>query len=164
MKTFIIVSMLLVAQEGAEQSAASNATIEIGKDYLNLICMGVGSASKQDNTTVYGNTIEERANVVGRKTVPFEEQVNVRFNEAQSWLRMPQIMLPTLRGGNSGWFKIKSLDFGEEEIKGKIAINAINRPTLRIDRITGEISINGRAGNYSGKCIKYDPDTVKKAF
>ncbi len=77
---------------------------------------------------------------------------------------MPQTMLPTFRGGENGWFKIKNLEINETEMTGSVAVNFINNPKLRIDRVTGSISISGRSGHYAGQCARYDPDTVERAF
>ena len=73
-------------------------------------------------------------------------------------------MLPGIRGGEDGWFKLKNVEFGDGEITASIAINIINNPKLRLDRYTGGISISGKAGDFSGQCQRFEPEEVKKAF
>jgi len=77
---------------------------------------------------------------------------------------MPRAMLPAIRGGENGWFQIRSIEINRSEITGSIAVNVLNNPKLRIDRVTGAISISGKAGDYAGRCTKYDPETVERAF
>ena len=77
---------------------------------------------------------------------------------------MPRSMLPPIRGGEDGWFKIKSIEVSDREIIGSVAVNALNNPKLRVDRYTGAISISGKAGDFSGRCQKYDPATERRAF
>lgn len=134
---------------------------------IDLVCMGAGSANRQTRTFAYGMTSNGDsgwANVVGNRTVPFDDQVNLWIDGAEGQVRMPRSMVPPLHGGSGGWFKIKSLRVTENEITGSVGVNFANRPKIRIDRITGNISISGKVGDYSGRCSKYDPATVQRAF
>jgi len=72
--------------------------------------------------------------------------------------------VPVAHGGADGWFKIKNLKFSDREITGQAAINFINTPSFRIDRITGEIEISGKSGNFAGQCRKLDPEKDKPQF
>lgn len=47
-------------------------------------------------------------------------------------------------------------------IQAKAAVNLINNPNIFIDRVTGTISISGKAGDYSGQCEVIDPDAQPK--
>ncbi len=73
-------------------------------------------------------------------------------------------MLPPIHGGDDGWFKLKSIEVTDREITASVAVSALNNPKLRIDRYTGMISISGKAGDFTGRCEKYDPATEHKAF
>lgn len=129
--------------------------------------MGAGSANRQTNTFAYGATsygASGWANIVGNRSVPFDDQVNVMIDGVEGQVRMPRSMLPPIHGGNDGWFKIKSMRLTENEITGSAGVNFANSPKIRIDRITGNISMSGKAGDYSGRCTRYDPATVQRAF
>lgn len=65
-------------------------------------------------------------------------------------------MLPPIRGGDNGWFKLKNVKSDERSITASAAVNVINSPKVHIDTVTGTISINGKAGSYSGQCRKID--------
>jgi len=136
-------------------------------DRLDLVCVGAGSANKQSNSSVYvQNNYGDSAwgNVVGNRSVPFDDQVNLWIEGDEGRLRMPRVMLPLIRGGDDGWFKIKSVTVGQWEITGSVAVNFMNNPKFRIDRRNGFITMSGKSGHYSGRCSKYDPDSTAVKF
>jgi hypothetical protein len=134
---------------------------------LELACMGSGSANQVaqasanawDSNGNYGG-----ANIVGTRSVGFEDQVNLWIEGAEGRIRMPRSMLPAIRGGEDGWFKLKSVVVNDREITASVAVNPLNNPKVRVDRITGMISLSGKAGDFAGRCRKYDPNTVERAF
>lgn len=75
---------------------------------------------------------------------------------------MPRTMLPPIRGGKGGWFKLKNVVADSRSIRGSVAVNVINNPKLHIDRTTGTISISGKAGDYAGQCEVAAPDAPAK--
>lgn len=134
---------------------------------LDLVCLGRGSANKPTSSTAYvtdnhGNSAS--ANVIGNRTVPFDDQVNLWIEGSDGRIRMPQTMLPPLRGGEDGWFKIKNLEVSENEITGSVAVNVINNPKLVVDRRTGLIRLSGKAGNYIGECQRFTPGDMPQKF
>lgn len=148
-------------------SIGSMALAQEGVTRLDLVCLGTGSANKATSSQAYawdnqGNSAS--ASVIGNRSVPFDDQVNLWIAGTTGKIRMPRIMLPPIHGGDGGWFEIKSIKVTDNEITGKVGINFINSPKLRIDRITGMISISGKSGDYVGRCAKYDPTTATKAF
>ena len=148
-------------------------------DSLNLACVGAGSANKADMATMTGShsgTImgsgggfatysgSSDATIVGTRSQAFADQVRIRLDDGDPRLRMPRTMLPLIRGGKDGWFKLKNVKYGRGEITASIAVNMFNNPKLRLDRYTGAISISGKAGDYTGQCQKFDPEAVERAF
>jgi hypothetical protein len=134
---------------------------------LHLVCLGAGSANRPTSTSVYVTNSAGNSGwgqVVGRREVPFEDQVNIEVDGAESRIRMPRTMLPAIHGGDGGWFKLKNVKVTDAEITGSAAVNMINNPKVRIDRITGTISIDGRSGTYSGECQAYDPANAPRKF
>lgn len=134
---------------------------------LDLVCLGQGSANKQTSSSAYvtdnyGNSAW--GNVVGNRSVPFADQVNLWIEGDEGRLRMPRSMLPPLRGGEDGWFKIKDLSVTDDEITGSIAVNFINNPKMIIDRRTGLIRLSGKAGDYIGECERFIPSAMPQRF
>jgi len=134
---------------------------------IELACLGGGAANKASMATADGwNSSGDyaQAQVLGTRSVGFEDQVNLWIDGSEGSIRMPRTMLPPIRGGENGWFKIKSVQVTDREITGSVAINPLNSPKLRIDRYTGNISISGKAGDFTGHCQRYDPATQQRAF
>jgi len=134
---------------------------------LNLVCLGAGSANKVASTYAYGGTSyggSAWANIVGQRTVPFDDQVNVKIDGDKGSIRLPRTMLPKLHGGDAGWFELKDVRETDDAITGEAAVNFMNHPKVHLDRVTGTISIDGKSGHYSGSCQKYDPASASKRF
>lgn len=134
---------------------------------VSLICGGAGSANRQTTTTAfgfdnYGNSATGTA--FGQRSVGFDDQVMVEIAGNTGRIRMPRAMLPIVRGGKDGWFEIKDIRWGENEITGSVAVNPFNNPKLRLDRIQGHIGLSGKAGDFSGRCEPYDPARVERKF
>lgn len=139
---------------------------------LNLTCMGAGTANKVTVTNVYGSgnaygTVgttpysysgSGNATAYGSRQQEFADQVDVRLFAGDDRIRMPRTMLPPIRGGNGGWFKLKDVVVDARSIRAKASVNFINSPKVFIDRVTGTISISGKAGDYSGRCAVITAD------
>lgn len=132
-------------------------------DRLELACIGGGAANKFAQSEFWGNN-GNGGTLTGTRPVGFEDQVNLWIEGQEGRVRMPGSMLPPIRGGENGWFKLKDIEVSEREVTASVAINALNNPKLRVDRFTGMISISGKAGDFSGRCQKYDPTTEQRAF
>ena len=134
---------------------------------LNLICGGQGAANKPTTANAYAwDNQGGSANAIinGTRSVGFGDEVALWIEGSEGRLRMPRVMLPAIRGGDSGWFKLKSIVVTEREITASVAVNALNNPKMRLDRMTGSISLSGKAGDYTGGCEKFDPEATVKKF
>lgn len=137
---------------------------------LQLTCVGGGTANKVAVRSIYGSSTTYgsvgsvpysgnqygSANVYSQRQQGFADQVDIRLFAGDDRVRMPRTMLPPLRGGDDGWFKLKNVVATERTITGSVAVNFINKPKIHIDRVTGLISISGKAGDYSGQCAVID--------
>lgn len=138
-----------------------------GTDRLNLVCLGAGSANRPDNRSVYATDSDGNSawgNITGNRAVPFDDQVNIWIENGEGQIRMPRAMLPLIRGGENGWFKLKNVEVTDADITASVAVNVINSPKLRLDRYTGNISIAGKSGTYVGECQAYDPSKAQRRF
>lgn len=134
---------------------------------LSLACGGEGAANRVTTTSAFG--FDNHGNSAtgtawGQRSVGFGDQVMVEINGATGRIRMPRAMLPPMHGGKDGWFEIKNLRWSENEITGSVGVNPFNNPKLRIDRLQGYLGLNGKAGDFSGRCEPYDPATVVRKF
>lgn len=143
---------------------------------LNLTCSGAGTANKFGMATVNSNSrasgmiggspVRGSASGFGTITIPrqqdFSDQVDVRLFSGDDRIRLPRTMLPPLRGGRDGWFKLKNVQADSRSIRGSAAVNIFSNPKVFIDRVTGTISISGKAGDYSGQCAVVEENAQPK--
>ena len=154
-----------------------------GRDILFLVCVGEGRANQLRSASHSGSVSGSMSGTNSNgnfssgsfhgsssgtsfwmDSVPFDEQVNVEITKDVARIRMPRAMLPIIRGGVNGWMKINNLQWGENEIIGSVGVNVINNPKLRIDRLTGALSVNGKAGDFVAICQSIDPNRVRRRF
>ena len=146
---------------------------------LDLICGGSGAANKIDQVDGYGSfngsvssyghhigdvSGSTNMTITGTRRDHFGDQVALFIENGEGRLRMPKIMLPPIRGGEDGWFKLKNIQIKDNEITASISVNPINNPKMRVDRFTGAISISGKAGDYIGQCQRFVPEETQKQF
>lgn len=143
---------------------------------LNITCFGGGAANKAaaatvnsygnfsgnvGTTPVYGNS-SGSATVYGTRRQGFEDQVDVRLFGGDDRIRLPRTILPLVHGGNDGWFKLKNVQADSRSIHASAEINFMNNPKVYIDRVSGTISISGKAGDYTGRCQAVAADAPAK--
>ena len=90
--------------------------------------------------------------MMGQRQQGFSDQVDIRLFGGDDRIRLPRTLLPPLHGGNDGWFRLKNVVTDARSIHASVAVNFINSPKLFIDRVTGSISISGKAGDFTGRC------------
>lgn len=143
---------------------------------LELTCFGAGTANKASTatanssghfsgmagTTPISGSGSDSTTVVIPRQQGFSDQVDIRLFNGDDRIRMPRTMLPLIRGGSGGWFKLKNVVVDARTIRASAAINFINNPKVFIDRVTGTMSISGKAGDYSGQCQVIDATAPAK--
>jgi hypothetical protein len=149
-------------QSAATPADTANATS--GGAPLNISCGGGGSANKVAVANAFGwnSWGSSRVTAFGTRSQGFEDQVDVRLFSGDDRIRLPRTMLPPIHGGSDGWFKLKDVKVTDRAITASAAVNFMNNPKVHIDRMTGTISINGKAGSYSGQCQAMDPNAQRK--
>ena len=162
----------LAASLAADQPASSTepatpppAAVAAGTQ-LNLTCLGAGTANKVTAHSAYttanvsgmigftpvSGSGSAQTTIYGTRQQGFEDQVDIRLFGGDDRIRMPRTMLPMFHGGSDGWFRLKNVKSDARSIQASVAVNFINNPKVYIDRVTGTISISGKAGDYSGQC------------
>jgi hypothetical protein len=148
----------------------------VAQQPLKLTCFGGGTANKvalstinshgsfsgSVGTTPFSGSGGGLGTVTSVRQQGFGDQVDVRLFDGDDRIRMPRTMLPPLRGGKDGWFKLKNVQADTRSIRAKAAVNFINSPNVFIDRVTGSISISGKAGDYAGQCEVIDASAQPK--
>ena len=143
---------------------------------LEITCFGGGTANKATAVSgfssgyasgIVGNHVwsgsgSSTTTIVGTRQQGFGDQVDIRLFGGDDRIRLPRTMLPPIHGGSDGWFKLKNVIADARSIHASAAINFMSNPKVYIDRVTGTISISGRAGDYSGQCQAIDASAPAK--
>lgn len=128
---------------------------------LTLSCNGQGNVVATQSTTVnqYDFKKKENKTAIAQTQVrrPFSGNGTVEIASGAGRMRIPEPMIPLLMSGdNNGWFPIEELFIGDREITGIVHINLLSQPKLRIDRMTGKLSLSGGMGDFSADCSAAD--------
>lgn len=121
-----------------------------------LICDGVGTATSAATTSaaVYGTN----GSATGHATTSEIARTNERFMvEIQGDLvrvRIPRPMVPAINGGgDAGWWSLSDVEMADASISGRFRFNFLNKPTVTISRVTGDIDVRGSYGfSFQGQC------------
>jgi hypothetical protein len=133
---------------------------------IHLICAG-GGTENVGRSSVITSTNGMSAPVVVNSTshVGYDDEVTIDLDSDTGRIRVPNEIKPRIRsGGDDGWWKLTDVKIGENEISAKFSLNFMNKPSLLIDRLSGHIAIQGKAGSFDGYCRPYDPTTVQRKF
>jgi cytoskeletal protein RodZ len=153
----------VAASEASSQSHQSTSPINEPENEMLLVCDGSTFTvvpTSQTNALVtdsHGNMVVGSATSSAPANVGFQVQLRIIGEKAE--MNVPAIAAPAIKGGNSGWYKVKNLVVGEHEITGKVSFNFIASSNFRVDRRTGKMTT--KAG-FSGTCRK--EDLQKRAF
>jgi hypothetical protein len=140
---------------------------------LNLTCVGRGAANKTAYKTIVTDSKVKGADgkpvkgtttktVAENYTQDFADQVDVRLFSGDDRIRVPRTMLPDFHGGERGWFKLNSVVADARSVQASTNLGLLNNPKIYIDRVTGIITISGKAGDYSGQCQAVAADAVAR--
>lgn len=88
----------------------------------------------------------------------FDSAVTVQVDGQDGRIRLPEKLIPPLNSGgdHQHWWQLTDLIVDQNEIRASYRLNGLNKPKLRVDRQTGEISIKGTGQDFSGICEKVD--------
>lgn len=130
---------------------------------INLICTGRGEKMTGGYTTSlewdrYDHKYRPKS---GYETQMrgFESAVTLQIDGQDGRIRLPEKLIPPLNSGgdHQHWWQLSDVIVGQNEIRASYRLNGLNKPKVRIDRQTGEISIKGTGQDFSGICEKIDP-------
>lgn len=132
-----------------------------------LQCTGV--ANVPENATTTARATDGYTAMSGTMTTTSRSRtsavVDVEIDGETVRVRLPEAMSPTLGGrGRNGWRTLTETSISDREISGRFAYNWINRPLVRVNRLTGTIDIqntNAATGGqgFQGICQRVTTET-----
>lgn len=152
--SYVILLACLVGALGARPGQAQDVDI-------NLVCSGSGSVLKSERTySSQWNRDEKKyeygtQNKLGKS--PFSGTAYVQIAGTSARIRLPSALIPIIQSGVDGWFTVSDVFITDREITGRVRINGLNKPSLRISRGTGAINLENNLGDFAGICDRDDP-------
>jgi hypothetical protein len=143
------------------------ATFAYAQNTTALLCQGSGSVleSRVSNGMEYDNKTHSYDKSTNNSTTgrrPFNGAVNVEIAAGSVRMRLPHEITPALNSARDGWFTLNDVFVGEKEITGTLKLNTVNRAKVRIDRMTGQLSLASGFEDFDGACNKVDTNSGPK--
>lgn len=131
---------------------------------INLTCQGIGERTVAN--TAFGSVSGSGGYASGTFTTlgrhEQAESFGVSISGETAKIQVPRDLLPPLHGGGTdGWWDLANVHVSDREISGQYTLNLVNHPTVRIDRISGAISIDGHRQSFRGTCAVADVSARK---
>lgn len=120
-----------------------------------LICDGVGTAPSSSSTSaaVYGPNGLASGQVTTVQTVRSNERFMVELEGERVRVGVPRPMVPPLNGGgDAGWWALDGVEMTDTSVSGRFRFNLLNKPTVTISRVTGDIDVRG-SFSFQGQCV-----------
>lgn len=142
---------------------AGSASAAAPDDGINLICFGVGEkiTSEYQSGLVwdkYDHKYRTRDGITtGMKQM--DTAVTIQISDDDGRIRLPKTLVPPISSGGDDqhWWQLQDIQLSSSQISAGYRLNGLNHPKLRIDRMTGEITIKGFGQDFHGRCDKIDP-------
>ena len=126
---------------------------------LNLRCPGVANV---DTSSV---DIDKHGTywVPGSKTLP--EVLRLKVTDGGVQAQLPKALVRGLGSGQEGWRALDDVEVSEDQISGRYRVNLIRRALVKLDRISGDLSVEGGSGySFRGGCEVEDRSLENRKF
>ena len=132
-----------------------------------LVCNGSGSVSDTQTTQAQEYSYKSHSyekSVTGTTSVrkPFSGIANVEISGSSVRLKLPHDLVPRLSDGRDAWYVLNNPFVGDREITGAIRFNTFNKPKVRINRMTGQITVVSGFAEFNGNCSVADSHAAPK--
>lgn len=137
------------------------------QDVTTLLCQGAGTVleSKVSNGMEYDEKSRSYTKMNSTSTTDhraFSGVTNIEISSGTVRMKLPHELVPPINKAQDGWFTLENTFIGDKEITGVLHLNAFNKPKVRIDRITGQLSLASGFQDFNGSCSKIDLNSAPK--
>jgi hypothetical protein len=142
-----------------------NAAVQAEDLKLQLDCTGTGNVlqSQAVVSSVYDEDSKSYKQITSSSSGKhsFNGSAQVEISGAFARVKLPPEMIPLL-GKGDGWYPVNELFVNDNEITGNLVINSFNKPTLKISRTSGHLTLASHLSDFVGKCEAVQKDAPKK--
>jgi hypothetical protein len=117
---------------------------------LGLVCFGDGQ--RPGVATTHGWTWNSRTHRYdfGNRTEmtgqQFDASLSLQFWPGGGRIQLPKKLIPPINSrGQDGWWDLYDVEMGPDVIRAKYRLNGLNKPSVTINRRSGQISVQGTA-------------------
>jgi hypothetical protein len=125
---------------------------------LGLVCFGDGSKNRLASGTTWTWNPDRDRYEYGRYTQSTTEVFDASLM-IQLWgdggrIRLPKSLIPPINSrGSNGWWDLYDVRTGRDMIDATYRLNGLNKPSVKIDRRNGRITVRGIASyGFQGTC------------
>lgn len=152
-----LIGLVSIAMSGP---AAALQRADPGGGAINLVCYGEGERPTTNVRSGYEWDHRDHRyrphNYVESGTDQFDTFVTIQIFGNQGRIRPSRKLVPPIHsGGSNGWWDLEDVDVSRDRIRARYRLNGLNRPRVSIDRISGQISIDGMS-DFEGRCDPVD--------
>lgn len=124
-------------------------------DGLNLALQCDGFADA--DATTFINRQDGSAPTIVSGSTRTGERIVIVFEGSAGRIRMPPALEPNIRGrSDDGWRPLSDIQVAEDQITSRFSFNFFDKPSVRIDRVSGMLDVRGLAFRFQGECSPYD--------
>ncbi|TZG28846.1 hypothetical protein [Sphingomonas montanisoli] len=129
---------------------------------LTLVCQGQGEKLGSGYKSGYMWDDKQKKYVpqsgIENEMRPYAAAVTVRVSGDSGSVQLPKSMIPPIHGSGDGdgWWPLNDVIVGDREVRASFKLNGLNHPKLRIDRMTGMLTMSGTGFDFTGRCEKTD--------
>ncbi|MES1985930.1 MAG: hypothetical protein V4461_13355 [Pseudomonadota bacterium] len=135
---------------------------------LGLVCFGDGQ--RPGVATTYGwswNSKRDRYDYGNRTEMTsqqFDASVMIQMWDGGGRISLPKKLIPPVHSrGSEGWWDLYDVEAGPDLIRAKYRLNGMNKPTITINRRSGQITIRGLDPyGFRGTCDLIDGDDHRR--
>ena len=141
----------------------------VSEETLRLNCLGEGSNVSSSTATVSSNQApSQSANINYLSKKEFNSKVSINLEDGNNWIEVPSTLMSEVnriskifKKQKNNKFDLYDVDISDEEIVGKFKLNFANKPSVKIDRFSGTMFLDGLGVSFNGECEKVEVDKKK---
>ena len=153
-----------------DRDLAERGPVRVGGDTVDLGLVCFGDGQRPGLATTYGwswNSRRDRYDYGNRTELTaqqFDASVMIQLWNGGGRISLPKKLIPPVNSrGRDGWWDLYDVDAGPDVIHAKYRLNGLNKPSVTINRRSGQITIEGTSPYlFRGGCDLIDGEDHRR--